>query len=195
MKFEQDFLSDLVKGKSRGEFPPFSSGNWEKSDNYLKQIVSSLKDIKSIELDADFNHYGSGFSSYVHIYLSKRDQSDVKISINGKLSTHETNGLMIYLCRLAPFAVYSEGKWIKTYRDEKWQSGSSHYIEPEEIGTTPRIDWKHELIEINKVLDQFGMTFLAREELDIEIDFDITIPTILSDPPYKVFDCLFYWED
>ena len=195
MEFEKEYLTDLVKGKTKGNFPPFSSGKWKKSDEYLKQIVGRLKDIKSIQIEADFNHYGSGFSSYVHLYLSKRDKSDTKISQDGELRTEETNGIMMYLCRMAPFSVYGEGTWHKTFNKDKWQSGGSHYIEPEDIGTTPESDWNNELIEIKNILNQYGITILTEKELDKKLEFEINIPTILSDPPYRVFDCLFYWED
>ncbi|MFC4632493.1 hypothetical protein ACFO3O_01135 [Dokdonia ponticola] len=195
MEFEKEYLTDLVKGKTKGDFPPFSSGKWKKSDEYLKQIVGRLKDIKSIQVEADFNHYGSGFSSYVHLYLSKTDKSDTKISQDGELRTGETNGLMMYLCRMAPFSVYGEGTWHKTFNKDKGQSGSSHYIEPEDIGTTPESDWGIELNEIQNILNQYGISVLTKVELDKKLEFKISIPTILSEPPFKVFDCLFYWED
>lgn len=195
MIFTQEYLTDLIKGKSRGEFHPFSTGKWKKSDKYLKQIVDRLKGVKSIELEADFDHYGSGFSSYVHLYLSKSDKSDVKITEAGDSRTEWTNGLMLYLCRLAPFAIYSEGAWARKYVAGKWHSACSHFIEPENIGTTPNYEWDGELFEITKIIEQFGITCLTKEVLDKFIDFEIMIPTILTDPPYRVFDCLFYWAD
>ncbi|MCB0503351.1 MAG: hypothetical protein KDD32_11760 [Bacteroidetes bacterium] len=195
MKFEKEYLTDLVKGKTKGDFPPFSSGKWKKSDDYLKQIVGRLKDIQSIQVEADFNHYGSGFSSYVHLYLSKRDKSDTQISNIGELRTEETNGLVIYLCRMAPFSIYAEGTWYKTFNKDKWHSSGSHFIKPEDIGTLPIVDWYTELNEIKNTLNQYGIILLTREELDKKLEFEIKIPTILSDPPFKVFDCLFYWED
>lgn len=194
MKFEKEYLIDLVNGKSC-DFPPFSSGKWKTSDGFLKQVVGRMTDIKTIILTPDFDHYGSGYSSYVHIYLSKKDCSDLRITETGDLRTEEVDGLMIYLCRLAPHAVYGQGTWTKTYKNGKWQSGSSHYIHPEEIGTTPSTNWNAELIEIGNILNQFGITFLTKEELNVKLDFKVSIPTILGDPPFKVFDCFFYWED
>jgi len=195
MNFDKEYLTDIVKGKTKGDFPPFSKGKWKKSESYLRKIAGRLKDIKSIQVDADFNHYGSGFSSYVHLYLSKKDKSDVQITQNDELKTEETNGLMIYLCRMAPFAIYAKGTWHKTFNKGKWHSGGSHYIEPSNIGTTPQVNWENELIEITNILNQYGITFLTNEELNKRLEFEISIPTILSDPPFKVFDCLFYWED
>ena len=195
MKFNKDYLTELVQGKTKGDFPPFSTGNWEKSDGYLEQVMGRLKDIKSIHVEADFKHYGSGFSSYVPLYLSKRDKSDLQISQNGDLRIEETNGLILYLCRMAPFSVYAKGTWNKTFKNDKWQSGVSHYIEPKDIGTKPKVDWDSELTVIQNILNQYGISFLTKEELDKKLEFELSIPTILSDPPFRVFDCLFYWED
>ncbi len=195
MDFTKEYLTDIVKGKAKGDFSPFSSGQWEEVDVYLKRVVGRLKDIRSLTLKAEFDHYGSGFSSYVHLYVSKRDKSDVKITLNGKLRTEETNGLMIYLCRLAPYAVFAEGYWSTTYNQEEWDSGSSHYIESSEVGTLPNSDWQTQLIEIKNRLNEASITVLTKEELDRKLDFDIQIPTILSDPPYQVFDCFFHWTD
>ena len=161
----------------------------------MKKIVGRLGEIKSIQIESDFNHYGSGFSSYVHLYLSKRDGSDVEITQIDDFRTKETNGLMMYLSRMAPYSVYAEGTWHETYNKDKWQSSSSHYIEPEDIGTLPGSDWITEVNEIKDVLKQYGVTLFTREELDKKLSFEINIPTILSDPPYRVFDCFFYWQD
>ncbi len=195
MQFNQAYLTDLVNAKTRGDFPPFSSGQWEDVDVYLKQVVGRLKDIKSLVLKADFDDYGSGFSSYVHLYLSKKDKSDVTVTVNGNLTTEATDGLMIYLCRLAPFAVYAPGNWYTTHQEGKWHSGGSHYIEASEVGQLPELDWQEELTLIKNTLQQFGISFLTEATLNRKLDFKINIPTILSDPPFHIFDCLFYWAD
>ncbi|MFK8104666.1 MAG: hypothetical protein AB8G15_19230 [Saprospiraceae bacterium] len=195
MEFEKKYLTDLVNGKVKGELPPFASGQWEEVDSYLKRVVGRLKDIKAISVVADFDHYGSGFSSYVPLNLSKRDQSDVEITEKGAERTEKTNGLILYLCRLAPIAIYGEGTWWNTFKMEKWQSGSASFLTSEVIETTPVTDWSAALVQINAILNQFGIRTLTQATVNQKLDFKINIPTILSDPPYKVFDCFFYWED
>lgn len=195
MHFEKEFLRNIAEGKAMGDFPPFSTGEWEKSDPYLMQLIGRIKDIKTIEVYADFDHYGSGFSSYIPLNLSKKDRCDVKVSENGNLKSFETNGLLMYLCRLAPFAIYGEGLWEATYNSGKYQSGSSHFIEPEDVGSTPPFDWSNELNQIRNLLNQFRIKFLTKDTVDQPLDFKVDIPTIFSDPPYKIFDCFFYWED
>ncbi|MEO1654481.1 MAG: hypothetical protein AAFU64_13130 [Bacteroidota bacterium] len=195
MEFEKEYLISLVNGETEVASPPFSSQDGEASEPYLRKLVGRLSDIKSIVLKADFDHYGSGFSSYVHLYLSKKDKSDVKVVEEAPYIRESIHGLMIYLCRLLPFAVYSEGIWTNTYQDGKWKGGSSHYIGADKVGRLPPYDWTQELAEIKEILHQFGIRFLTKEELNQALDFEISIPTNFSAPPYQVFDCFFYWED
>ena len=49
----------------------------------------------------------------------------------------------------------------QAFNKDKWQSGGSHYIEPEDIGTTRESDWNNELIEIKNILNQYGITILT----------------------------------
>ena len=193
-KFDKEFLLDIIASKPRGDFFPYSSGNLKEVESYLKQIVDRLVNIPILKVKSDFNHYGSGFSSYVPINLSKRDESDMTIINKGEYKTEIVEGLMLYLCRLAPFAVYAKGNWSTTFLGDKWQSASSHFIYAGQIGTIPDSNWHYELRTIKGILNEYGITILTREELDNPLDFDVMIRTI-EDPPYTVFDCLFYWED
>ena len=45
------------------------------------------------------------------------------------------------------------------------------------------------------VLERHGLARARRAELETPLPPDLSIPTILSDPPYAVFDALFHWED
>ncbi|MEN2465848.1 hypothetical protein [Ornithinibacillus sp. JPR2-1] len=49
--------------------------------------------------------------------------------------------------------------------------------------------------EIKRVLEKFHFTILDKTYLNEPLPFQAKIPTILADPPYKLFDALFYWED
>lgn len=195
MTFSPSFLSTLAQGKTQGNFPPFSTGNWEDTEVYLKQVVGRIRDIHTIVIEADFNHYGTGFSSHIPLELSKKDKNDVSISINGAFRTEETQGLILYLCRLAPYAVYGAGTWSVTYKNEEWDSEFRHFLEPSIIDSLPETDWQHELRQIQDILHQYGIRILSKVEIAQKLDFELHIPTVLSDPPYTVFDCFFYWAD
>lgn len=195
MKFEEAYLKGLVNNNSKSFLNKFSSRKKHLTENELKQVVKEISKISSIIVESDFDHYGSGYSSYVHLYLSKEDKSDVKVITGNNLRREEINGVMMYLCRIAPFGVFAEGNWENTYRGEEFVSAGSHFIEPEELETLPIGDWQTEMKQITSILDQYGIRFLTKTEVIENLDFEIKIPTILSDPPYKVFDCFFHWAD
>jgi hypothetical protein len=195
MEFTREYLLDLAEGKIRGDMAPFTTGNPANIEQHLKKMVSRMQRIYSLTVVADFTHYGSGYASYVHLYISKKDKSGMSVEWNGEKRTEVTTGLMLYLCRLAPYAVYAIGDWATTYENDKVIGGGSHFIEPENIGTIPDGDWDTELSILENVVTEYGYTMLSQDILDKPLDFQVRIPTILSQPPYSVFDCLFYWED
>lgn len=180
--FDKQYLTNLVKGISSEDVPN------------LHSVIGRLKSVHSIILEADFNHYGSGTCSYVPVYISKRDKSDVKVTKEGNLTTYDTSGLIVYLCRHAPYAVFGKGEWSSTYEGKNKRNGYIPYIGV--IGSLPSQDWGQRIIEISNILNIYGIGILSQIELDVKLDFDIKIPTVFTRPAsYTVFDCFFYWED
>jgi hypothetical protein len=110
------------------------------------------------------------------------------------LTTYTTNGVLLYLCRNAPYAAYGKGEWSKTFEGDKFRNGSIPYMN--DIGSLPSKDWEQRIIEISYILNMYGIEILTVAELNVKLDFDIKIPTAFSSPgSYRVFDCFFYWED
>lgn len=180
--FDKPYLTRLVEGVGTEDAPD------------LRSVIGRLKSIHSIILEADFDHYGSGTCSYVPVYISKRDKSDVKVSREGNLTTYDTSGLVLYLCRNAPYAIFGKGDWSSTFEGKNKRNGYIPYIE--DIGSVPSDDWNQRVIEISNILNIYGIGILSKTELNVKLDFDIQIPTIFTSPAsYTVFDCFFYWED
>jgi hypothetical protein len=48
---------------------------------------------------------------------------------------------------------------------------------------------------LDSVLARMGWTRLRKEELAVALPSGVDAPTILSDPPYRLFDAVFHWED
>ena len=137
LNFDRKLLTDLVEGKVRGAVVPFDSGDPDKTEEYIRLVVGQIQKIWTLKVDAEFGHYGSGYASYVHLYISKRDGSGTKVENNDGRITEGTKGLMLYLCRLAPYAVYAPGYWSKTFEDGRQVAGYSHYIEPAQVEEIP----------------------------------------------------------
>ncbi len=48
---------------------------------------------------------------------------------------------------------------------------------------------------VESALTTMGMLRLRRQDLEPFLPDDVGLPTILSDPPFRLFDAVFYWED
>lgn len=187
MILSESQLRMLIAGQPFGDFPPYQQGDQEGIEGYLRRIVAGLTRSKLIEVEAIFNHYGSGYASYVDIFCYKRKG----LSTRHEKGVKWINGITVYLSRLAPFSAWGPGE-----RTRHETGGSSDYLEGRKVGELPPGDWAAEVNEITtKLVTEYGITIPSREELVQRLPFKAIIPTILGDPPYTVFDALFYWED
>lgn len=183
-KYSEKYLRNIVDG----DLNP-------KMEGRVKTMIQNIKEANVANIRVESDSYGSGFSSYFHVYVSKLDESDKNVRVDGAKRFEEIRGIMIYFCRLAPVAVLSSGKWGRTYQNNQDFGGYGHFICPEDVITIPPKNWSEELTDIFRICEEFGYAFFTIEEVDRELEFELSIPTILSDPPYKIFDCFFYWED
>src|SRR5262249_23698077 len=118
--------------------------------------------------------------------------------------TDYIEGITVYLGRLVPVAVYGQDRRSKTYvrgpfGREKIGGSSFHFLEPKDIGKSPKGNWSKELLEITRKITEFGFYLASPEELNQELPFEVDIPTIIGGKAYgwpnRVMDALFYWED
>lgn len=186
--YSNEQLIRIIETKPVGNFYPYNTDEYDYDavDEYISKVVGSLASIRSIEFEADFESYGSGYASYVDVFCWKRDGS----SSEQRDGVFWIDGIRIYICRLAPVAVMGVGQITK--HDT---GGSSDYIEPRFVNELPSSDWEDEIYQIKNILESNFLTILDREYVNQPLDFEAKIPTILADKPYKIFDALFYWED
>jgi len=200
MILSNDNLQAMISGSIVGTSWPYDCGSTEDIESYLRGLVAELSRSTLLEVESDFSHYGSGFASYVHVFCFKRDgKSTVR-----ERDTDQTDGIAVYLSRLAPVAAYGPEQRTKSYRRgwfglRKVVGKSFGNLEAERVGESPPGDWSEAIDEIKGVLYRFGFFLPSREELSKELPFAADIPTILGGPiygqPYRVFDAVFYWED
>ena len=137
-----------------------------------------------LEIDAGFDHYGSGYASYVHLSCQKP---------NGRSRARRDNadwidGVAIYLSRLTPFAIYgSEHRTISA------ATSSRTFLDLNRLYILPPGDWQNEITAIRRTLESLGFSFPPRDELAELLPFEADIPTILDD--VHVYGAVFYWED
>lgn len=191
MKFSNDILKRIIDVRTVEEFYPYTGESFAEIGNevdyFIKQVVNQFKNSKVITIETEFDHYGSGFASYVDVFITKKDGSSIK-EID---DITWIQGVSLYLCRLAPVAVFGKNEKTK----DKNGGGSFGFLREDNVGTTPEGNWEEIIDEVTNVLKQNQIQLLNRDLIMKPLEFEIEIHTILKDSNYNIFDVLFYWED
>lgn len=186
MRLSETELRKLIAAQPAGEDWPFAGGTEAEIEGHLKRIVAQLGRSALLEVEAEFGHYGSGYASYVHVFVYKKNRG----STRRRGDVDWIDGVAVYLCRLAPVAVYGAEQ-----RTRGATGSSFEFLCAERLYEPPPGNWDQEVGEIEQKLRSFGLELPSKAELGTTLPFDARIPTILAEPPYRVFDALFYWED
>lgn len=177
-------LQSIIDMNPVGDTFPYFGGSEQDIENHLKAVVATLRHSPLLDVEAEFNHYGSGYASYVHVFCAKSNrQSTVR-----RGDTDWIDGIAVYLARLAPIATYGVEQ-----RTRHLRGGSRGFLESRHVGQLPNGDWSNELYKIVTTLENFGFILPSLEELCEPLPFKAKIPTIFNSE--CVFDAIFYWED
>lgn len=195
MKYSEYFLRTLANEQVTGEFYPFNTGDLAKVENYIRQITGRLKDNPRIVVEPDFDYYGSGFASYISVRISKKDNSDSKVSMDRNRVTKDTKGILMYISNLSPYWFYGGAEWSVTKENGKHTSGMSAYLSPKDIDEYDAAAWESDIEKIKSVLSHFGYNLLTRKEVEEPLDFNVYVAGNLIVGKPRVFDCFFHWED
>ena len=194
MSFSDSYLRRIITGDVVGDFPPFTNGSVDKIDKYIRKIIARLAS-DTLLIEADFSSHGSGFASYVEVRITKKDGSNTVVSNKNQRVTNQVTGLLLNISRLTPYWFYGGSSWFKTYEHGQQTGGGATFLTIENQATIDQEVWQPEQQLIEHIFREFRYELLTPEELTQPAPADITIPTILADEPYTVFDCFFYWED
>ena len=187
MEITGDIIEKSVTQQPFGTFEPFLTGDDNDAASFYRDVLSALEKLPGVSVVRESDHYGSGYASYVAAFLypsDGRSQRDVVDYI-------ETTGILLYLSRLAPIAVFGTSSRTDNKNDK---GSSSGFIDVGNVGCLPDGDWAPFLAAITTCLRSFRIEFLPREPLLLPAPDGVSIPT-LFDGPYYVFDTLFYWMD
>ena len=180
----EEQLRKVVAGRPVGGDWPYRGGSEADVENHLRRAVDAIRSTGLLLVDADFDHYGSGYASYVHAFCektggrSRRREGDVDV----------IEGLAVYLSRLTSFAVYgAEG------RTRLPTGATSGFLSTDSIYSVPPGDWTAEVSAIRTALANAGFVLPPREHLAERLPFELEIPTLFDSE--HVFDAIFYWSD
>lgn len=184
MNFTDDQITALLHGRSISQQPPWDTDQEEVIDQHVRSIVERVCRKLQVLDRGEFNHYGSGYASYVDVWFY-RDEEAFRFA--------EGNcyfGIVVLFSRLTPTFVLGEGR--KTWRDN---SASSYLPSFDMVDrfTHPAVQELEQPIE--RALQAAGLQRLRAEDLATPLPAHFDVPSILGDAPWRTFDALFHWMD
>lgn len=181
---DSDDLKDIVRNAIIGDYWPPHLQDEDAIEAHIHSTVDKLKNCGLLDVDADFNSYGSGFASYVHVFCTKANRAATKRS--GE--TDWINGITVYLGRLVPFAAFGTEE-----RTRHARGGSAGFLDPSSLETTPDDSWNTELKTILETINAAGYTVLPKSDYCRELPVRMNWDTNFGTDTY--FDAIFYWYD
>jgi hypothetical protein len=184
--FTQSDIADLIKSRSICDREPWSTNDERKIDAFYHGVVDDIERRAGLKSRIEWNHYGSGYASFIDAWFYDESPSFKDPSFTGNCYF----GVAVLFSRLSPFYVLGQG--AKSWHD---RGGSSYMPSLEFVDEFDR-DCVLELSRtLESLLGDHELQRLSRFDLQIPLAEVYDVPTILSDRPFTEFDALFYWED
>lgn len=160
-------------------------------EGYLRRVVADLNRVPELVVEhAEFGHYGSGYASFVDVFLTRRNGSARRVDPDGHTTVE---GLSVALCRLAPIAcILSPGE--RSHHPD----GHGYHSMPglDAVTEMPIPGWEKGCEQISQVLDRHRITLVGPRLLSRPALPHLRIDTNLADgPPHSIFDVWFHWTD
>ena len=174
-----------------GEYP-WMSEDQKMVESHFKRTLAEVTRSTKTESRVEWDHYGSGYASFVDVWLYKATPEFRCRTFKRKMLPGEEGytGLVILLSRLSPCFVFMEG-------EKQWHPrGSSSYmpdLDRLDRLETPAVATLAE--QVQPILERHALIRVSRAQLETPLAAGIHPPTILTDRGFTQFDALFYWED
>lgn len=195
--FSNEQLQDLIEGKIVGNKFPYKTNYKQEIEAHIRGLFYRINRIPNLVCEAEWNHFGSGYASFVEFFCYRKE--DVKV-VNEKYGHREikTEGIIIDICRLAPVAIMGEDERYKTIHIQTNEVVGGAYGSL--LGGRNLLDLSEKFQAIaeklKQALKEFDYELLEAEKMNQPLSFQTNIPTIYREPrEYLVMDAIFYWED
>lgn len=177
-------LADLIRDAIIGRYWPSDLQTDDEIEALIHATVDKLKSCPLLDIDADFNSYGSGFASYVHVFCTKANRAAT--IRHGE--TDWIDGITVYLGRLVPFAAFGAEQ-----RTRHPRGGSGGFLDSRNLETTPDGSWGNELRAILQAIEASGYTVMPKKEYCRQLPVQLKWDTNFGTDTY--FDAIFHWYD
>lgn len=195
--FTNNELKDLIAGKAVGNSFPYDTKDGEMIEAHIKRLYHRINRIPNIICEAEWDHFGSGYASYVEFFCYRKEDVIVTHEKNGHRDV-EIKGVLLDVCRLAPVAILGEDERYRSIRiktNEELAGGFGTLLDgPRRLYVDEKL---HPLAEeLNRALKEYDYELLDAESVRSPLSFQANIPTIYRvSGKYIVMDAIFYWED
>jgi len=186
--FSAQQINSLLHQQALSEEYPWSANDPRVVEVFYKAVCAELTRRTDTSSKIEWNHYGSGYASYVDAWIYK-PISEFSVDYPGKKG-EAYEGLCILLSRLSPYFVFLQGA-------KSWAEGGGSSYMPTYDAVDHLTHPSVVLLEATaqEVLANFGLLRVFKDNLGSPLSPSIRVPTNLSDGPFIEFDALYYWED
>lgn len=195
--FSDEQLQTMINGKAIGEFYPYNTNNEQEIEAHIRRLFYRLKRIPKLIVEAEWDHFGSGYASFVEFFCYRKEDITVIEERDGEREL-KFEGIIIDVCRLAPVVIMGEDERFKTVeiisQEEIAGAYSSLLDDPRRLKISEKFhDLERQLMQ---ALEEFEYKILDEAIVKQPLTLKTKIPTIYREPTgYKVIDAFFYWED
>lgn len=195
--FSNELLQNLIAGKIVGNQFPYDTNNEQEVEAHIRRLFHQINRIPNLVCEAEWNHFGSGYASFVEFFCYQKEDTIVVEEKYGRREI-KTEGIIIDICRLAPVAIMGEDERYKTIRIETNEVVGRAYgsllDRPNQLYVSEKLQTIAE--KLKQSLKEFDYELLEAEKINQPLSFQTKIPTIYREPSeYLVVDAIFYWED
>ncbi|PJK16028.1 hypothetical protein CQS04_12405 [Chryseomicrobium excrementi] len=195
--FSDEQLQAMIDGKIVGEKFPYDTNDEREIEAHIRRLFHRINRIPNVVCEAEWNHFGSGYASFVEFFCYQKEDLIVLEEKHGHREI-KMNGLIVDISRLASVAIMGDDEQYKTIHIEsnEYRGGAygSFLGGTKLIGVSERFQTFGE--QLKQVLEEFDFEVVEPEEMNQLLSFKTKIPTIYRESrDYTVADAIFYWED
>lgn len=187
----------LIEEKIIGNHFPYDTREEREILAHINRLFHRINRIPGIVCEAEWDHFGSGYASFVEFFCY-RTKDCIRIDEKNGIREINTKGIILDISRLTSVAIMGEDerqRMICIETDEEVSSGQGSILDSpnslvvgEELATLAT--------KLQKALQEFDYQLLSANEISEPLMFQTKIPTIYRNArQYLVMDAIFYWED
>lgn len=116
--FTNEQLRQIIAGDPVGSGYPYNTNNHQEIEAHIRGLYYRVKRIPHLIMEAEWDHFGSGYASFVEFYCYQRENIKI-LEQKGNIHELQITGIIIDVCRLAPVVIMGEDERFKTIKQQK----------------------------------------------------------------------------